>query len=1461
MSEFIAGAFVDVKPDAKGFRTDLQRQIDNQIRTAIKIPVELDPKRFKSTVNTAAKQAQAKVPIVPGTSVAELRTAIKDKIDRATKGLKIRVPIEVEQTGPGSRGGGATAAAGTSARGDRASAANKAATATKKLTDAEKQQLVVDKALQKSQDQLAIASRAFEQATAGGIAAEERIQHLREARTASTRAARAANDVLAVSEGKLTDAQRHALEIAAAEGTATRTAVNEKLKEARAGAAATELQLAANRSRAKAAELAAIEVTSLKTLTDVKSALGKVTATEAALTKQSAAAHELNVVGIHSENAAALEALSTKKALILAQRDELRGETARNRQQKTAARGAGATLLSLLGIRGATLAASSAFLVGAVSAAVFAKSISSFAKFETELNVFQATAGATAEQMKQVAAQAQILGRDITLPGVTAADAANAMSELSRAGLSVRDSIAGARGVLQLAAAAQISNADAATLAASALNAFGLEGEDAGHVADLLANAANAAQGSIAEMGAALQQASAIARQVGLSLDDTVATLTIFARNGLRGSDAGTSLRTALSRLIAPTKKASDLIAGLGLNLRDAQGNIRADVFAQFGQATENLTPALRDMIAETIAGQDAIRAFSIGAREGARGLKLAQLQMQAQGSAANLAAARSKGLAGQFSALTSNAQTLGTTLGKLAAGPVAETVKGLNNIFTALNQLATGDFGGFASGIEHDFRQAAANIERRAKGFNKLGGGDFSGLKDILGNAPDVDQETKRLQVLQETLTRLQNLRVASFQVGGDIGPITKQIKDLQRQLRAAKVDAGLLIPVTKLEKQLAPLREARKEAADLRQEILDTGGSPSRVKFLDDLITQFDTRIKLATRVARNAAKNLKKQVEDDIAGIDVAKQFEANFKQIAGNIALATPEVLGSLNDLARQIKNSSAVTGEAGTEIGKRLIASIQQSINAAVENDDPETAAALKKLADKIAALFGVSLAAAFKNIKVPLTEQELTDALLPQRIASARAEAFGSVGDQIKTKESELAALKDQLNDVVKGSAQEETILNAIASKKSEIRALRESQAQDQKEADQKSDKKVTDAISGKEQALRNKLTIAQNTASLKDDIAAQVALRNFYTAQIAVVKATVRDAETRRDQVDELEQKRFEVDNDLTESRRSRREQLRDKALKPIDDAAARADETETLKDDVKQASRRVVFWKNQVKVLKRLVKERKATAEEVQAAQDELDTAESDFAAKRRARRDQKRDIREQSLQLDISFAQTTENKSAEIAARRRFIAFLESQKKFVRGNILKLKELRNEIAEQKKAIKDINDEAKDADNNATTAFELLQQAAETFRSNAGTLIGGDQPFAGPAGFTADLAQFLRRQARTAAGNALTGNSPSVIQDDTSGHGLVRGAPTRSTASSPFSTDVPQAVDRNRASLDRLTTSVDRLTNTLDRLPGTGKSDTKKARTSNAIDRNDRTHFATATAARRVVENRTGI
>lgn len=97
--------------------------------------------------------------------------------------------------------------------------------------------------------------------------------------------------------------------------------------------------------------------------------------------------------------------------------------------------------------------------------------------YQSSMNLFQAVSGATVDQMKAVDKLAIALGADMSLPATSAADAATAMTELAKAGLSVEDSLSAARGVLQLSAAGAISNARAAEIASNALNAFRLKGD------------------------------------------------------------------------------------------------------------------------------------------------------------------------------------------------------------------------------------------------------------------------------------------------------------------------------------------------------------------------------------------------------------------------------------------------------------------------------------------------------------------------------------------------------------------------------------------------------------------------------------------------------------------------------------------------------------------------------------------------------------------------------------------------------------------------------------------------------------------------------------------------------------------------------------------------------------------------------------------------------------------------
>lgn len=391
-------------------------------------------------------------------------------------------------------------------------------------------------------------------------------------------------------------------------------------------------------------------------------------------------------LGLTDLSNAAKESRLTGLGLVDTLKQQERQANRTARQFDNVKKGALSTSLSFAGVRGATLAASKSFLAGAATIGVFAKLIKSSADLEQQLSVFRATAGATAGEMERVETEARKLGADLTLPSVTASDAAEAMVELAKAGLSVEDSIAAARGVLQLATAAAISNEEATRLAANALNAFGLAGKDAVRVADTLANSANLAQGSIADVGIAFQQAASAGRTVGLSFEDTSLFLTELAQNGLRGSDAGTSLRTALIRLIHPSKEAQEAINKLGVEIRDAQGNLRPDVFIQLAEATKNLTPAQRDATIALIGGQDAFRALSILGRQSIGEFIRLRRALREQGTAAELAAARSAGLHGAIDALGSSLETVGTTLGsKIGPGLAGFT----RNLASGVNQLA----------------------------------------------------------------------------------------------------------------------------------------------------------------------------------------------------------------------------------------------------------------------------------------------------------------------------------------------------------------------------------------------------------------------------------------------------------------------------------------------------------------------------------------------------------------------------------------------------------------------------------------------------------------------------------------------------------------------------------------------------------------------------------------------------
>ncbi|MGH0990240.1 phage tail tape measure protein [Bacillus cereus] len=207
--------------------------------------------------------------------------------------------------------------------------------------------------------------------------------------------------------------------------------------------------------------------------------------------------------------------------------------------------------------------------------------------FEQQMANIKAVSGATGQEMSKLSELAVKYGEDTKYSSV---EAGKGIEELIKAGVSLTDIInGGLEGALNLAAAGELELGEAAEIASTALNAFKKDGLSVTDAANLLAGAANASATDVHELKYGLSASAAVAAGAGMTFKDTSTALAVFAQNGLKGSDAGTSLKTMLMRLNPSTKEAYNKMADLGLITYNAQAGF--DFLVKNG-----VTPASRSV-------------------------------------------------------------------------------------------------------------------------------------------------------------------------------------------------------------------------------------------------------------------------------------------------------------------------------------------------------------------------------------------------------------------------------------------------------------------------------------------------------------------------------------------------------------------------------------------------------------------------------------------------------------------------------------------------------------------------------------------------------------------------------------------------------------------------------------------------------------------------------------------------
>ena len=322
--------------------------------------------------------------------------------------------------------------------------------------------------------------------------------------------------------------------------------------------------------------------------------------------------------------------------------------------------------------------------------AIGALSLKSAGDFQSSMAQFRVATGLSAGEVGKFSDLAKKMGADTTF---SAQEAAGAMLELAKGGLKPAQIESGAlKASMDLAAAGGLGLAEAGTAVSTAMNTFGMSGSEAATIADSLAGAANSSAANVDDLMVGLQQTGQQAAASGMSLQETTAALAAFSDAGLKGSDAGTSLKTMLQRLAAPTGAAADTMKELGLKFFDAKGKMvpLQEIAGQLQTKLKGLTQEQRLQALQTMFGADATRAANILFEKGAAGIGDYIKATSASGGAAEMAKARMEGWAGASEQLSGSIETAALAIGEAlapAASDIAGKIQGVVNWFSSLDK------------------------------------------------------------------------------------------------------------------------------------------------------------------------------------------------------------------------------------------------------------------------------------------------------------------------------------------------------------------------------------------------------------------------------------------------------------------------------------------------------------------------------------------------------------------------------------------------------------------------------------------------------------------------------------------------------------------------------------------------------------------------------------------------------
>ena len=321
-------------------------------------------------------------------------------------------------------------------------------------------------------------------------------------------------------------------------------------------------------------------------------------------------------------------------------------------------------------------------------AALATAAVRTGAEFDDQMSTVAAVTGASADEMEMLSRAARDMGRDTRY---SATEAAQAQENLARAGFTTSEIMNALGSTLNLATAGALSLDDASSIAAQTIRGFGLEASDAERVADTLAYTSAATNTTVGGLGETFKYVAPIAAALGIEMEEVAAAAGIMGDAGIEAGQAGNMLKRGLLNLSGPTKQQADLMNDLGMNMFDAEGNMKplVEVIGELENGLEGMDAKQRTAALSTLFGAEAVSGWTALINEGSGSLQELQNEIEgADGFAQDFAETAEDNLAGSMRSLKSSWAELMITISDGVSGPLRGLVDMLADVINWLSSL-----------------------------------------------------------------------------------------------------------------------------------------------------------------------------------------------------------------------------------------------------------------------------------------------------------------------------------------------------------------------------------------------------------------------------------------------------------------------------------------------------------------------------------------------------------------------------------------------------------------------------------------------------------------------------------------------------------------------------------------------------------------------------------------------------